>query len=53
MTDLTAGILLVLLIGAIAAVSGVALGIFLLAPRITRVLDGADQEDEELGDRPD
>ena len=28
-------------------------GLFVVAPRIRRALDRADQEDEEAGDRPD
>ena len=43
---------LVLVIGAIAAVAGVGLGIVLIAPRITRMLDRSDTDDEEPGDRP-
>ena len=46
-------LVVVLVIAAVAAVIGVALGIFLLAPRITRLLDRADSDDEEPGDRPD
>ena len=42
----------VLIIAAVAAVIGVAFGLVLLAPRITRLLDRADSE-EEPGDRPD
>lgn len=53
MQDLTAGIGLVLIIAAVAAVVGVAFGIFLLAPRIGRMLDRAEADDEEPGDRPD
>ena len=47
------GLALVLLIAAIAAVVGVGFGIFLLAPRIARMLDRAEADDEEPGDRPD
>ena len=43
---------IVLAIAAIAAVAGVGLGIVLIAPRITRALDRAEQ-DEEPRDRPD
>jgi hypothetical protein len=46
------GVVLVLLIGAIAAVAGVGFGIVILAPRIGRMLDRADIDDEEPGDRP-
>lgn len=42
----------VLLIGAIAAAVGVGLGIVILAPRIGRMLDRAETDDEEPGDRP-
>jgi hypothetical protein len=45
------GFALVFVIAAIAAVVGVRFGIVLLAPRITRMLDRADKEDEEPGDR--
>ena len=48
MTD----ILLVLVIAAIATVGGVWLGIVVLAPRITRLLDRPESIDEEPGDRP-
>lgn len=48
MNDLAA----ILVIAAIAAAAGVGFGIVLIAPRITRALDRADQ-DEEPGDRPD
>ena len=48
LTDLV----IVLAIAAIAAVVGVGLGIVLIAPRISRALDRADQ-DEDPGDRPD
>jgi hypothetical protein len=34
-------------------VVGVGFGIFLLAPRIARMLDRAEADDEEPGDRPD
>jgi hypothetical protein len=43
---------IVLLIAAIAAVVGVGLGIFLIAPRISNALDRAEADDEEPGDRP-
>ncbi len=43
---------LVFAIAAIAAVVGIRLGIVLIAPRISRALDRADQ-DEDPGDRPD
>lgn len=46
-------LLLVLVIGGVAAVIGVAFGIFLLAPRIARMLDRAEADDEEPGDRTD
>jgi hypothetical protein len=58
-------VVFVIVIGAIAAAAGIALGIFIIAPRITRAQDrahedhpdDADQEapsaDEETGDRPD
>ena len=48
MTD----ILLVLVIAAITTVGGVWLGIVVLAPRITRLLDRPESSDEEPGDRP-
>jgi hypothetical protein len=51
--DLTFGIGGVLLIAAIAAVVGVGFGIFVLAPRIARMLDRAEADEEEPGDRPD
>ena len=51
--DLTIAIGFVLIVGAIAAVVGMVLGIFLLAPRIGRMLDRAEADDEEPGDRPD
>jgi len=47
------GLALVLLIALVAAVVGVGFGIFLLAPRIARMLDRAEADDEEPGDRPD
>jgi Sec-independent protein secretion pathway component TatC len=50
--DLIAAIGLVL-IAAIVAALGVAFGIFVFAPRIGRMLDRAEAEDEEPGDRPD
>ncbi len=50
--DMTAGIGLVLLGAAIAAVVGVGFGIVILAPRIARALDRAEADDEEPGDRP-
>jgi hypothetical protein len=43
---------IVLVIAAVAAVAGVGLGIFLIAPRITGALDHAEADDEEPGDRP-
>jgi len=46
-------ILVVLAIAAIATVGGVWLGIVVLAPRITRVLDRPESTEEEPGDRPD
>jgi hypothetical protein len=42
---------IVLVIAAVVAVAGVALGIFLIAPRITGALDRAEADDEEPGDR--
>jgi hypothetical protein len=47
------GLALVLLIALVAAVVGVGFGIFLLAPRTARMLDRAEADDEEPGDRPD
>jgi hypothetical protein len=47
------GLALVLLIAVIAAVAGVGFGIFLLAPRIARMLDRAEPDDEDPGERPD
>ncbi len=46
------GLVLVLVIAVIAAVVGLGFGIFLLAPRIGRMLDRADADNEEPGDRP-
>jgi len=46
-------LVIVPLIAAVAAVIGVAFGIFLLAPRISRMLDRAETDDEEPGDRND
>ena len=46
-------LVVVLVVAAVAAVIGVALGIFLLAPRISRLLDRAEADDEGTGDRPD
>ena len=45
-------VVLVLLIGAIAAVAGVGFGIVIIGPRIGRMLDRAEADDEEPGDRP-
>jgi hypothetical protein len=45
------GLALVLLVAAVAAVVGAGFGIFVLAPRIARMLDRTDQEDEDSGDR--
>lgn len=45
-------LVVVLVVAAVAAVIGVGLGIFILAPRITRMLDRT-EADEEPGDRPD
>jgi hypothetical protein len=45
-------LVIVLAIAAIAAVVGIRLGIVLIAPRISRALDRADQH-EDPGDRPD
>jgi len=42
----------VLLVAVIAAVVGVGFGIVVLAPRIGRLLDRADPDNEEPGDRP-
>jgi hypothetical protein len=43
---------ILLVVGAVAAVVGVGFGIVILAPRIGRLLDRADTDDEEPGDRP-
>jgi len=43
---------IIIAIAALAAVAGVALGIVLIAPRITRVLDREQHDDEEARDRP-
>jgi hypothetical protein len=40
------------LIASIAAVGGVWLGIVVLAPRMSRLLDRAETDDEEPSDRP-
>jgi hypothetical protein len=45
-------IAIVLVVAAIAAVAGVGFGIVILAPRIGRMLDRAETDDEEPGDRP-
>jgi hypothetical protein len=42
----------VLVIGAVAAVVGTWLGIVIIAPRVSRALDRAAEDDEEPGDRP-
>lgn len=46
------GIVLVLVIAAIATVVGVWFGMVFIAPRISRALDRAETDDEETGDRP-
>jgi hypothetical protein len=46
------GIGLVLLIAVIATVAGIGFGIVIVAPRIGRMLDRAESDDEEPGDRP-
>jgi hypothetical protein len=48
-----AGIGIVLIVGVLAAVIGIAFGIVILAPRITRLLDRPGPDDEEPVDRPD
>jgi H+/Cl- antiporter ClcA len=54
MRDIPMGdLVFVIVIGAFAAAVGVALGIFLFAPRIRRALDRTQTDDEEPGDRPD
>jgi ABC-type phosphate transport system permease subunit len=45
-------LVVVLIIAAVAAVIGGAFGIFLLAPRISRLIDRTDTDEEEPGDRP-
>lgn len=45
-------LILVIGIAAIAAVIGVGFGIVILAPRIGRMLDRSETDDEEPGDRP-
>jgi hypothetical protein len=50
--DLTSGVGLVLVVAAIAGVIGVGFGIVVLAPRIGRMLDSAETDNEEPGDRP-
>lgn len=44
---------IMLAIAIIATVGGVWLGIVVLAPRITRLLDRPESPEEEPGDRPD
>jgi hypothetical protein len=44
---------IVLLIAAAAGAIGIEFGIFILAPRLTRLLDRTDRDDEEPGDRAD
>lgn len=46
-------LLFVLVAGFIAGAIGIGLGIFLLAPRIQRLLDRAESDEEEPGDRAD
>ena len=46
-------ILIILAIALIATVGGLWLGIVVLAPRISRVLDRPESTEEETGDRPD
>jgi small neutral amino acid transporter SnatA (MarC family) len=46
-------LVVVLVIAAVAAVIGIAFGIFLLAPQISRLLDRADTDEEDNGDRSD
>ena len=50
--DPVSGIGLVVVIAAVAAVIGLGFGIVILAPRIGRMLDRAETDDEESGDRP-
>ena len=45
-------VLVVVLIAGAAAVGGLWLGIVLIAPRLSRALDRAAEDDEESGDRP-
>ena len=52
MPESVQGIALVLLIGGVAVAVGLGLGI-VVAPRIVRLLDKADADDEEPGDRTD
>jgi hypothetical protein len=52
--DMPIGELVFVIVAAgIAAVVGVSFGIFLIAPRISRMLDRAEADDEEPGDRHD
>jgi hypothetical protein len=44
-------LVIVLVIAALAAVGGAWLGIVLIAPRVSRALDRAAEDDEESGDR--
>ena len=46
-------IVIVLLIGGVAVAAGLGLGIVVVAPRIGRLLDRMDRDDEEPGDRVD
>jgi hypothetical protein len=46
-------VLVVFLIAAIATVGGAWLGIVVIAPRITHLLDRPESTEEEPGDRPD
>ena len=52
MPESVQGVVLVLLIGAVAVAVGLGLGI-VVAPRIGRMLDRADPDDEEPGGRTD
>jgi ABC-type enterobactin transport system permease subunit len=45
-------LVIVLVIAAVAAVAGTWLGIVLIAPRLSRALDRAAEDDEDSGDRP-
>jgi hypothetical protein len=45
-------LVIVLVIAAVAAVGGAWLGIVLIAPRLSRALEHAAEDDEKSGDRP-